>query len=201
MKIKHFIFGLTLISSFSGYGQILENSIVNHGNLIVTEQKEGQVKLNFAEGNMTSPYCLIPFNYKNGGIILPKDRNGNTAPASCSYVPDTNKQLTFDPQAQFENRKYDGVFLFNKTEMPVFLSCFDNLDIGMGYGQTQNCIDKLKNIHSIALRKKRKLNVSSEELYFSHVDHSARHMRKEVISPYAPSNVGFQFGFGTAIGY
>ena len=194
MKIKQFIFGLALVSSISSYAQILENSIVNHGNLIVTEQKEGVVKLNFSESNTISPYCLIPFNFKNGGIILPKDRNGNTAPASCSYVPDTNKQLTFDPQVQFEKRKYDGVFLFNKTEMSDFLSCFDNLDIGMGYGQTQNCIDKLKNIHSIALRKKRSLNVSSEKLYFSHVNHSARNMKKELTAPYAPMNLGFQIG-------
>jgi hypothetical protein len=199
MKIKHFIIGLALVSSFSGYAQILENTIINHGNLIVTEKKDGVVKLNFSESNETSPYCLIPFNYKNGGIVLPKDRNGNTAPASCTFVSGSSKQLTFDPQAQFENRKYDGVFLFNKTETLEFSSCFDSLDIGMGYGQTQNCLEKIKNIHSIALRKERKLNVSSEKLYLSNLNHSARHMKKEVISPYAPNNASFNVGFG--VGY
>lgn len=200
MRVKHFIYGLVLVSSFSSYAQLLENSIVNHGNLIVTEQDKGIVKLNFSESNSTSPYCLIPFKYKNGGVILPKDRNGNTAPPSCSDVTESNKQLTFDPQTLYEHRKYDGVFLFNKTEVSDFYSCFDGLDIGQGYNQNQNCLVKLKNIHSIALRKKRKLNVSSEKLYFSHIDHSARHMQKELVAPYSTGSMGMSFG-AHAFGY
>lgn len=194
MKVRTLLLGLTLVLSFSSYAQILENTIVNHGNLIVTEQNKGKVKLHFSESNTVSSYCLIPFKYKNGGIELPKDRNGNTAPASCSYVSESNKSLSFDPQSKFENQKYDGVFLFNQSEISEFYSCFDDLDIGQGYNQNQNCLDKLKDIHSIALRKKRRLNVSSQELYMSHVNHTARNMRKEIVAPYSPSNLGLSLG-------
>jgi hypothetical protein len=194
MQIKKLLVVAFILTQALAQAQILENTIINHGQLIMTEHKDGIVKLNFSEANNPSPYCLIPFNYKNGAIILPKDKNGNTAPASCTHVTEENKKLSFDPSEKFETKKYDGVFFFNQTEIAEFYSCFDGLDIGQGYNQNQNCLEKLKNIHALALRKKRKLNVSSEKLYFSHIDHSARHMQKDYQPAYNQMKLGAPMG-------
>jgi hypothetical protein len=201
MKIKHLLLiGALLFSSLASYGQILENTIVNHGNLIIAEKVKGKVNLNFSQGDSVAPYCLIPYNYKRGAIILPKDRNGNVAPASCKYVTESNKKVEFDPKDQFENRKYDGVFLFSKKDMTAFNACLGGVEHEFGYTINDYCFKSLKNIHSIALRKKRRLNVSSKELYMANVSNSARETRKETSVPYSPQNIGLSFG-SSVIGY
>lgn len=181
---------LTLITvlgfSLSGFTQILNNTFSDGDNIIIAQKSKQGVNFNFSRGNTMIPYCFIPFNYKKGIINLPQDKNGNEIGAVCKYISETEKKMTLDLEKHYETKKYDGVFFFSEKQSQSFFTCFKSkAELGrisetrcndcqdLSHIRNQ-CIGNLSKVHTVALRKKKKLNKSTEEMFIDHINNSDR---------------------------
>jgi len=208
---------LTLITvlgfSISGFTQVLNNTFSDGDNIIITQKSKHGVNFNFSRTNTIIPYCFIPFNYKKGSINLPQDKNGNQIGAVCKYISETEKRMTLNLEEHYETKKYDGVFFFSESQSQSFFKCFkrkteleriSNIDCSdcqdLNYIKKQ-CIGNLSKVHNVALRKKKKLNKSTQELMLSHINSSERNDDiKSGVDSYSPSNIGQNFSTNSVIG-
>jgi hypothetical protein len=209
MNLKRMIFSFVLTFNVTAYAQILENTFADGDNVIIGQKNKKNVEFVFSKENAQNPYCVLPFKLEKGKIILPEEH-----PARCKYISESDKKLSINLDKQFDENKFDGVFLFQAKDAQKLYTCFRNYekDQNLGYGYynaeqatqmlNQFCKGNLGEIHTLALKKKRKIkNKSVNELYAKHIDASDRSDSKEdsdlfPLSPYGSGMGGMGMGLG-----
>jgi hypothetical protein len=187
MKFQQLVFLMTFLFSAASYGQIIENTFADGDNVIIAKKHKKKINFNFSNANGTQAYCFMPFTYKSGSISLPKDKNGNSLHVTCKYITASDKKLSVDLKDHFNSRKFDGMFLFNSKQTNKFMTCFRDTEEMDRIADTNDsespvtieyirnrCLGQLNDIHVVALKKKKKLNKSTQELLISHMDNSSR---------------------------
>ena len=185
MIFKQLVLILALASS-TLMAQVLNNTYAKDNGVVIAQKSKRGATFTFSEANSSIPYCFMPFNYKSGSVELPIDKNGNQISAKCKFITDSEKNVNLDLKAGYESKKYDGVFFFSQSEMSKVSKCFQSKEVLEDIENTscndcqdlsqirRQCINELKQVHILALRKKKKLNISTEDLMVKHINNSER---------------------------